>query len=174
MPWIASYGGTSESGRCRVIPLGHNKLLEALVGHKVPFVIVGGHAVNFHGHPRATQDLDVIWLRRPDSEASLLQALNAVNARWVSNEIDSSTGLERLVAVTASYVASTHLMMLFTDYGFLDLFDFVPGFPEEDVEQVLAESVPLRELRYVSLPLLKRMKAVANRPRDVDDLEQLS
>ena len=27
----------------------------------VPFVIIGGHAVNFHGHLRATEDADLIY-----------------------------------------------------------------------------------------------------------------
>ncbi len=27
----------------------------------VPFVIIGGHAVNFHGYVRATEDADVIF-----------------------------------------------------------------------------------------------------------------
>ena len=157
-----------------MIPLGHYKLLEILVRHKVPLVIIGGHAVNFHGHPRGTNDVDVIWLRTPASEIALVAALRELNASWISDEQDPSTGLERLVPVSASYVASTHLMMLVTDYGFLDLFDFVPGIPDADVQEVFDESVPLKDLRYVSLSWLKRMKGATNRPRDIDDLEQLA
>jgi hypothetical protein len=156
-----------------VTPLGHYKLLEILVRHQVPLVIIGGHAVNFHGHPRGTNDVDLIWLRTPASEAALTDALREVNACWISNERDPATGLERLVPVSASYVAATHLMMLVTDFGFLDLFDFVPGIPDADAQQVFDEGVAFNELRYVSLPWLKRMKGSTNRPRDVDDLEQL-
>jgi hypothetical protein len=157
-----------------VTPLEHRKLINTLARHKVPFVIIGGHAVNYHGHQRGTQDVDAIWLRSPDAEAALLDALREVNACWISNEIDPSTRLEKLVPISAGYVASMHLMMLVTDFGFLDLFDFVPGFPDADVREVYDQSVQSNQLRYVSLDWLKRMKATTNRARDIDDLEQLS
>ena len=156
-----------------MIPLGHSKLLDTLVRHKVPLVIIGGHAVNYHGYQRGTQDLDVIWRRSPETETALLDALREVNACWISNEKDPATGLEKLVPVSESYVATMHLMMLVTDHGFLDLFDFIPGFPDVDVQQVFEDSVPLKDVRYVSLDWLKRMKAATNRHRDLEDLEQL-
>jgi hypothetical protein len=156
-----------------VTPLEHRKLINTLARHRVPFVIIGGHAVNYHGHQRGTQDVDAIWLRSSDAEAVLLAALREVNACWVSNEIDPSTRLEKLVPVSAGYISSNHLMMLVTDLGFLDLFDFIPGFPEVDVREVFDHSVPLDQLRCVSLDWLKRMKLTTNRPRDIDDLEQL-
>ena len=31
----------------------------------VPFVIIGGHAVSFHGYIRTTEDADVIFRRTP-------------------------------------------------------------------------------------------------------------
>ena len=37
-----------------------------LLSRKVDFVVVGAHAVAFHGHPRATQDMDL--LVRPSIE----------------------------------------------------------------------------------------------------------
>lgn len=39
-------------------------LLDVLSGHGVPFVVIGGHAVNLHGVLRATEDTDLLWLRR--------------------------------------------------------------------------------------------------------------
>ncbi len=41
-------------------------MLDALRAHDVRFLIVGGYAVGFHGHPRATKDLDV-WVE-PSAE----------------------------------------------------------------------------------------------------------
>ena len=37
-------------------------LLTILARYGVPFVIIGGHAVNYHGHLRATEDTDILWL----------------------------------------------------------------------------------------------------------------
>ena len=38
-----------------------------LNSHRVKFLIVGGHAVTFHGHPRFTADLDVWVATDPDN-----------------------------------------------------------------------------------------------------------
>jgi hypothetical protein len=46
------------------LPDDFRDLLLALHDAGAAFVVVGGHAVAFHGHPRATKDLDV--LVRPD------------------------------------------------------------------------------------------------------------
>lgn len=144
-----------------------------LLKHQVPFVIIGGHAVQFHGYLRNTEDVDVLWVRSPECEPRLLAALQEANACWISNERDPATGVERLIPVSAAYVSVTHLMMLVTDYGFVDLFDHVPGFPDANVQEVYGQSVPAGQLRYVSLEWLKKMKQAAGRPKDQMDLEKL-
>jgi hypothetical protein len=42
----------------------------------VEFVVVGGHAVAFHGHPRLTGDIDILLRPTPDNAARVLRALN--------------------------------------------------------------------------------------------------
>jgi hypothetical protein len=37
------------------------EFIELLNEHKVRYLVVGGYAVAFHGHPRYTKDLDV-WI----------------------------------------------------------------------------------------------------------------
>jgi hypothetical protein len=81
--------------------------------------------------------------------------------------------LERLVPVSESYLKAQHLMMLSTDLGFLDLYDYVPGFPDVSVEELFGDSVALGELRFVSLSWLRKLKTRAARHRDLDDLEHL-
>ena len=46
------------------------QLLEILTRHDVPLVVIGGHAVVFHGWVRATEDLDIVWLRSPLAETT--------------------------------------------------------------------------------------------------------
>ncbi|MEI8064006.1 MAG: hypothetical protein WCH84_08075, partial [Verrucomicrobiota bacterium] len=86
---------------------------------------------------------------------------------------DPQSGLERLVPVADSYIRHQHLMMLSTDLGFLDLYDYIPGFAGTAVEEVFADSVVLGDLRFVSLAWLRKLKACAGRYRDLDDLEHL-
>jgi hypothetical protein len=102
-------------------------LFDVLTRHGVPFVVVGGHAVNFHGFVRATEDTDVLWIRSPAAEENLLRALDELAAEYIGNEIDPATSIERTHRVTAGFVRAERLMMLCTKAGFLDLFDYVPG-----------------------------------------------
>jgi len=150
------------------------RLLDILTRHGVPFVVVGGHAVNFHGSLRATEDTDLLWIRSPDSETKLLAALRELDARFIGDEIDPATGIERTHPVTESFVRSGRLMMLCTAAGFLDLFDYVPGFPEEPVATVWNSAVDLDGVKFASLEWLRRMKQAAGRPKDLLDLENLA
>jgi hypothetical protein len=81
--------------------------------------------------------------------------------------------LERLIPVTDSYIRAQHLMMLWTDVGFLDIYDFIPGFPETPVHEILKDAINLGELRFVSLSWLRKLKTAAGRHKDLDDLEHL-
>ena len=54
------------------------QLIDALGRHNVPFVIIGGHAVTFHGYLRATEDTDIVYLRSAETDELLLQALKRV------------------------------------------------------------------------------------------------
>src|SRR4051794_19802297 len=90
------------------------ELFELLLRHGVPFVVIGGHAVNFHGYIRTTEDVDVVWVRSPEAERALFTALTELNAAFIGNEIDPATGLERTVPVTLQFIKSMPLMMLVT------------------------------------------------------------
>jgi hypothetical protein len=149
------------------------QILQSLQRHGVPFVVVGGHAVNFHGYRRATEDIDVVWLRSAEGEEALFKALSEINARYIGTDIDPATGIERMFPVTLPWIKATRLMMLYTDHGFLDLFDYIPGFPSEDPAALLLKSPEVDGIRFVTLDWLRRMKRAAGRPRDLLDLENL-
>jgi hypothetical protein len=149
------------------------RLFDVLVRHGVPFVVVGGHAVNFHGFIRATEDTDVLWIRSPAAEAGLLEALEELAAEYIADEIDPATGIERTHPVTAAFVRAQRLMMLCTTAGFLDLFDYVPGHPSVPVSTVWETAEELDGIRFASLEWLRRLKQAAGRPKDLLDLEHL-
>lgn len=55
-------------------------MLSALLDAGVEFLMVGGHAVARHGHPRATKDMD-LWVRpTPENAKRLWSALRAFGA----------------------------------------------------------------------------------------------
>lgn len=75
-------------------------LADLLIKYQVPVVIIGGHAVNFHGHIRVTEDVDLIYRRTPQSVPALFSALRGANAFRIGTEIDPATGIERTHRVT--------------------------------------------------------------------------
>lgn len=150
-----------------------HKIFDVLSNNNVPYVVIGGHAVNYYGYIRATEDFDIIFHRTEESEKLLFKALSALNAYWITNEIDHSTGLEKTKKVNFSYISSNHLMMLGTDYGYLDIFDFIPGFENENVEILLKEANSHNNINFISFEWLKKIKKQSNRPKDLLDLENL-
>ncbi len=49
--------------------------VELLNAQKVEFLIIGAHALAFHGRPRYTNDLDIFIRRTPENIAAVLHAL---------------------------------------------------------------------------------------------------
>jgi hypothetical protein len=148
-------------------------IFEALLRHGVDFVVVGGHAVYFHGYARLTEDVDIVWLRTEEGEKKLLAALNEIDARYIGKEIDPSTGIERDYPVTLPFIRAHHLMLLITRFGFLDVFDYVPGATPEDPEKIFSSSIESNGLKYVAKDWLIKMKIDAGRTKDKADLEHL-
>ena len=69
------------------LPQDFRDLLVELHDAGVEFVVVGGYAVAFHGHPRATKDLDVLVRAVPDNAARVYRALAAFGAPLSSFEV---------------------------------------------------------------------------------------
>lgn len=149
------------------------RVFQVLQSHRIPFLIIGGHAVSFHGYVRGTEDADILWDRTAASEASLVAALEELEAEFIGDDINPATGIERTFPVTTAFVKSKSLMMLTTRFGFLDLFDYVPGYPQVKVATLLESAVDMDGIRFVSLAWLRRLKQVAARPKDLLDLENL-
>jgi len=149
-------------------------ILEVLRRHDVPFVVIGGHAVIFHGYRRATEDIDIVWLRSPQAEISLAKALDELGAQYIGDDVDPATGIERVYPVSLAFIQSNHLMMLCTQsQGFVDLFDYVPGCPDADVAEVNKAAIEQQGIRFASVDWLRKMKQASGRLKDLLDLENL-
>jgi hypothetical protein len=49
------------------------ELLKCFLSHNVRYLVIGGHAVSFHGYPRFTKDLD-IWIESSEENAIAVTA----------------------------------------------------------------------------------------------------
>lgn len=57
------------------LPTEFSELLKSLNKHEVKYLVVGGYAVAYHGHPRATGDIDIWILRTPENAHRVVETL---------------------------------------------------------------------------------------------------
>ena len=69
------------------LPDDFRDLLLALCDAGAEFVVVGGHAVAFHGHPRATKDLDILVRATSANAALVYRALGSFGAPLSAFEV---------------------------------------------------------------------------------------
>lgn len=148
-------------------------LIDVLLRHKVSLAVIGGLAVSYHGYMRATEDVDVVVERTAENDSALLDALSELNAFWIGDELDPATGIERTHPVSIEYIRRSRQMMLGTRLGYLDIFDFVPGCPDADVRELIANADRSSGRPFVTLQWLRRMKQASGRPQDLEDLRHL-
>src|SRR5689334_4362487 len=69
------------------LPSDFKEFLKLLNSHEVRYLLIGGYAVNYHGYPRATGDIDVWVDREPSNAARVTAALHDFGFRQASPEL---------------------------------------------------------------------------------------
>lgn len=156
-------------GRAPDAPLDAEQILRALAEHDVDFVVVGGLAVQTHGHVRTTFDID-IW-PQPDRQnlVRLAAALNTLGARTLNPGAEDT-------AIDATMLPRAALWRFATRHGPIDVLRVAPGAPPYDVLRRRALEVRLGDL---VVPIAGRddlisMKRASGRAVDRDDLAALT
>lgn len=108
-------------------PLDAYQLIASLTDHQVEFVVIGGVALQAHGHVRTTLDLDVIAAWTHQNTRRLAAALRELDAKLRGLDADL-LGLD-LGDPDTLYNGGNFLMH--TRHGDLDVFavDQTPGAP---------------------------------------------
>jgi predicted nucleotidyltransferase len=148
------------------------EILLTLARHGVDFVVVGGVAVQAHGHGRATRDLDIV--PRPDlvNLSRLGEALAELSARLLRPD--------RAVDVTdPQLLTRAPLVPLMTAQGRLDLLniELTAGAPRsyDELRQRAEEAqIDGQTIPVAGLDDLVRMKRAAGRPHDLLDIGALT
>lgn len=152
----------------REVPLDAAHLLRALDRAAVEFVVVGGLAVQAHGHVRTTQDLDVVPDHSPENLSRLADALATLGARpagAMAGEPPSADALARADVVT-----------LDTDVGGIDVHRAPPGAaPYQDLRaRALVLEVAGARVAFAGRDDLIAMKRASGRPVDRGDVLALT
>jgi hypothetical protein len=153
----------------RETPLDAERILEVLARHSVDYVIVGGLAVQTHGHVRTTVDIDLIPRPERSNMARLAEALNVLHAEVLN---PGSEGVE----IDAEMLPRATLWQFQTRHGAIDVLHNAPGAPHYGELRARALEIRLGELRLAVAGLddLISMKRASARPVDLEDLAALT
>jgi hypothetical protein len=140
----------------------YRDILAVFATHGVEYLVVGGYAVGFHGHPRFTKDLD-LWIR--PSPENLVRARSALVAFGAPASL-----LDQLEAASLEDILWMGAPPL--------RIDILKGVPGGDFESVYARRVeaiwdglPASIVNRDDLIVLKR---ASGRPQDLLDADVLA
>lgn len=152
------------------------RVLAALNGAPVRYLVVGGVAVVLHGHLRTTADLDLVVELEHDNALRAMRALTDIGyrprapvpAESFADEAARETWI-RDKGLTVFSLWNSRIPGLEVDLFVREPFDF------REVHS-RALQVPLESTFawVVSLPDLIALKSQAGRPRDLEDIEALT
>ena len=151
-------------------------IVRALEGARVRYLVAGGVAVNAHGYLRFTQDMDLVIALDPVNIVCAFDALATlgykprvpITAEQFSNaELRQNWIREKGMQVLN--LASDRHRETTVDIFVTEPFDF----DEEHRSAFEGELAPGLKMQFVSIQTLIAMKQIANRPRDLDDIQHL-
>jgi hypothetical protein len=151
------------------VPLDAERILRALAEHGVDYVLVGGLAVQTHGHVRTTIDVDVFPGPDRANLARLASALNALGAQALNPGSEGA-------AIDAALLPRATLWQFSTRHGAVDVLQDAPGAPSYTQ---LRERALVVELGDLKVPVAGRddligMKRARGRPTDLEDIAALT
>lgn len=138
-------------------------LLVALADAGAEFVLVGGHAVAFHGHPRATKDLDVLVRPSAENAARVYRALAAFGAPLTAFDV-----------TVDDFVTYDGVLQIGLPPFRIDIINRVDGvsFDEAVADQEFIE-LEGRRVPIIGRAALLANKRASGRPQDLADCAAL-
>lgn len=150
-------------------PLDAERILRALAEHGVDYVLIGGLAVQTHGHVRTTNDADLIPAPEPENLERLAAALRSLDARALNPGHEDAT-------VDARLLPRATLWQFDTPDGGIDVMHEVPG--GRPFAELRDRALPVQlgdiEVPVVDLDDLIQMKLARGRPVDLEDVAALT
>jgi hypothetical protein len=150
-------------------PLDAEHIFAVLDAHKVEYVVIGGIAVQAHGHVRMTNDVDLIPSPTPENLERLAEALVELDARVLNS------GSEHL-PIDARMLPRATLWQLSTRHGDMDLLHDAPGAaPFSQLrERALVIALGGHPIPIAGRDDLIKMKRATGRPVDLADIAALT
>lgn len=143
------------------LPDDFRDFLKLLISNKAKFLLVGGYAVNCHGYPRSTGDID-IWIEPSQQNArKLLKCIEEFGFTNTGLKVQTLTELNKVFRMGYPPLRIEVLTGI-SGLEFNTAYKNKVFFKVEDLE-----------IPTISLEDLKTNKKASGRSKDKDDLENL-
>jgi hypothetical protein len=136
--------------------------LKLLNAKGVEYLLVGGYAVNLHGYPRATGDMDVWIARHPENAAKMVDTLQEFGFAVDGLSADLFLKEDSIIRLGVPPLR----IEVHTDISGVDFQECYHNRTKSTLDDV---SIDLIDLDH-----LKRNKKASGRPKDISDLDYLS
>jgi hypothetical protein len=144
------------------LSLDFKEFFASLNNNSVRYLVVGGYAVAFHGHPRYTNDIDVWIESTAENVARLIQALD-------------DFGFGSLGLKAEDFLEPGHTMQLGVPPNRIDLLTGVLALDFEKCFNSRVDAIIAGQTIYfIDLDHLKQNKRAVGRLQDLADLENLT
>ena len=132
-----------------------------LNSHQVEYLLIGGYAVSYHGHPRTTADID-IWVA--------IQKENAEKLVAVLREF----GFDAPQLTPDLFLRQNQIIRMGNPPMRIELLTTISGVHfEECYSERIIDVIDDVEVLVINLEHLKRNKQASGRQKDLDDLAHL-
>lgn len=150
-------------------PLDAERILRVLAQHEVDYVLIGGLAVQTHGHVRSTNDADLVPAPSPVNLERLAAALRELGARVLNPGHEGDE-------IDARLLPRATIWQFDTDGGAVDVVHEAPGGPPypELRSRALVVELGALDVPVAGLDDLIRMKLARARPVDLEDVAALT
>ncbi|TWT86283.1 hypothetical protein Mal64_38230 [Pseudobythopirellula maris] len=144
------------------LPPDFKEFFELLRSEGVEYLLVGGFAVNLHGHVRATGDIDA-WVKPSEENAARLAS---VLRRF---------GLSGATVDAAALAEPDRVFQIGVPPMRIDLLTGISGLEFADAySRRLATEIDGVSISVISLDDLRTNKKASGRPQDLADLDRLT
>lgn len=157
-PWNSN---VSSSMATTQLPPDFKEFLKLLTDREVEYLLVGGHAVGYHGYPRATVDMDVWIHRTPDNAAKLETALRDFGFDLPELSQEMLLQPERVIRMGVPPIR----IEILTDIDGVNFAECYAARIEDNIDDTPA--------KIINRPHLIQNKQASARHQDLDDLENL-
>jgi len=144
------------------LPVDFKDFLKLCLDHEVRFMVVGGIAVIFHGHPRLTLDMD-LWIERSEENGGKIIA------------VLKAFGFSKPNVKPEDFAKERQILRMGFKPTVIELFNTIPGVDFADCyKRCVMVKMGRMQVPFISLDDLIANKRASGRLKDLQDIEELS